>query len=102
MCSAPLSGFTSENNNRNATEQIDEVNGTLLFPNPTQNNCSISSNKAIERIRVYDLSGRKVEDVFVNGKVRFELNTSNFSSGIFHVEIQTEENTEVKKLIVSH
>jgi hypothetical protein len=102
MCIAPLSGFTSENNNRNATEQIDEVNGTLLFPNPTQNNCSISSNKAIERIRVYDLSGRKVEDVFVNGKVRFELNTSNFSSGIFHVEIQTEENTEVKKLIVSH
>lgn len=102
MCIAPLSGFTSENNNRNATEQIDEVNGTLLFPNPTQNNCSISSNKAIERIRVYDLSGRKVEDVFVNGNVRFELNTSNFSSGIFHVEIQTEENTEVKKLIVSH
>jgi hypothetical protein len=102
MCIAPLSGFTSENNNRNATEQIDEVNGTLLFPNPAQNNCSISSNKAIERIRVYDLGGRKIEDSFVNGSLRFELNTSNYSSGIFYIEIQTEENTEVKKLIVSH
>jgi hypothetical protein len=102
MCIAPLSGFTSENNNRNITETITTETGTNIFPNPAQNNCSISSNKSIERIRVYDLSGRKVEDVFVNGKVRFELNTSNFSSGIFHVEIQTEENTEVKKLIVSH
>jgi hypothetical protein len=102
MCIAPLSGFTSENNNRTVVEQTNEVNGTQLFPNPTQNNCSISSNKAIERIRVYDLGGRKLEDTFVNGSVRFELNTSNYSSGIFYVEIQTEENTEVKKLIVSH
>jgi hypothetical protein len=102
LCIAPQFGFTSENNNRNITEQIDEVNGTLLFPNPTQNNCSISSSKAIERIRVYDLGGRKIEDSFVNGSLRFELNTSNYSSGIFYVEIHTEENTEVKKLIVSH
>jgi hypothetical protein len=102
MCIAPLSGFTSDNNNRTVTEQTDEDNGTQIFPNPTQNNCSISSNKAIERIRVYDLGGRKVEDSYVNGSLRFELNTSNYSSGIFYVEIQTEENTEVKKLIVSH
>lgn len=102
MCIAPLSGFTSENNNRSVAEQIDEVNETQLSPNPTQNNCSISSNKAIERIRAYDLGGRKVEDVLVNGRLRFELNTSNYSSGIFYIEIQTEESTEVKKLIVSH
>ena len=67
-----------------------------------QNICSISSNEAVERIRVYDLSGRKAEDIFVKGSLRFELNTSNYSSGIFYVEIQTEEKTEVKKLIVSH
>jgi hypothetical protein len=42
MCIAPLSGFTSENNNRSVAEQIDEVNGTQLFPNPAQNICSIS------------------------------------------------------------
>ena len=102
LCIAPQFGFTSENNNRNVAETITEETSTNIFPNPAQNNCSISSNKAIQRIRVYDLSSRKVADVFVNGSVRFELNTSNFSSGIFHVEIQTEEKTEVKKLIVSH
>jgi hypothetical protein len=102
MCIAPLSGFTSENSNRSVAEQIDDVNGTQLFPNPAQNICSISSNEAIERIRVYDLGGRKAEDILVNRSLRFELNTSNYSSGIFYVEIQTEENTEVKKLIVSH
>jgi hypothetical protein len=102
MCIAPLSGFTSENNNRNIAEEINNDNETQLFPNPSQYSCSISSNKGIERIRVYDLGGRKVEDTFVNGGLRFELNTSNYSSGIFYVEIQTEGNTEVKKLIVSH
>jgi hypothetical protein len=102
LCIAPQFGFTSENNNRNITETITEETGTNIFPNPAQNNCSIYSNKAIERIRVYDLGGRKAEDIFVNGSLRFELNTSNYSSGIFYVEIQTEENTEVKKLIVSH
>jgi hypothetical protein len=102
MCVAPLSGFTSENNNRNTAEETNNDNGTQLFPNPSQYSCSISSNKGIERIRVYDLGGREVEDTFVNGGLRFELNTSNYSSGIFYVEIQTEGNTEVKKLIVSH
>lgn len=102
LCVAPLSGFTSENNNKNVIETTEEKIGIHLYPNPTQNNCSISSNKAIERIRVYDLGGRKVEDISLGGSLRFDLNTSNYSSGIFSVEIQTEENTEVKKLIVSH
>ena len=102
LCIASQFGFTSENNNRNVAEAITTETGTTMFPNPAQNSCSISSNKAIQRIRVFDLSGRKNEDTFVNGSLRFELNTSNYSSGIFYVEIQTEENTEVKKLIVSH
>ena len=102
MCIAPLSGFTSENNNRNELETISEANGISLYPNPSQMNCVISSNKAIQRIRVYDLGGRKVEDVFVNGNVLYELNTSEYSNGLFQIEIQTEESTEVKKLIVSH
>jgi hypothetical protein len=102
LCIAPQSGFTSEYSNRNFTEVTEDISGVQLYPNPTHNNCSISSNKAIERIRVYDLGGRKVDDTFVNGSVRFELNTSNYSSGIFYVEIQTEENMEMKKLVVSH
>ena len=44
----------------------------------------------------------KVEDVFINGNVLYELNTSEYSNGLFQIEIQTEESTEVKKLIVSH
>jgi hypothetical protein len=89
-------------NIRNAIETIFETNGITLYPNPSQMNCTISSNKAIQRIRVYDLGGRKVEDVFVNGNVLYELNTSDYANGLFQIEIQTEESTEVKKLIVSH
>jgi hypothetical protein len=102
MCIAPLSGFTSENNNRNTVESRIEPEGINLYPNPSQMNCSISSNKAIQRIRVYDLGGRKMEDVFLNGNVSYELNTSDYPNGLFQIEIQTEESTEVKKLIVSH
>lgn len=99
---APLSGFTSESNNRNAVETIAETNGTILYPNSSQTNCVISAYKAIQRIRVYDLGGRKMEDIFVNGSVLYELNTSDFSNGLFQIEIQTEESTELKKLLVSH
>ena len=102
LCIAPQFGFTSENSNRNTAETSTEETGTNIFPNPAQSNCSISSNKAIQRIRVYDLGGRKMEEVLTNGSVRYELNTSNYSNGIFHIEIQTEEKTEVKKLVVSH
>jgi hypothetical protein len=102
MCIAPLSGFTSENNDRNTLETISAVTGINLYPNPSQMNCSITSNKAIQRIRVYELGGRKVEDVFVSGNVLYELNTSDYANGLFQIEIQTEESTEVKKLIVSH
>jgi hypothetical protein len=102
MCIAPLSGFTSENNNRSSLETINQAEGINLYPNPSQMNCAISSNKAIQRIRVYDLGGRKIEDVFVNGNVLYELNTSDYPNGLFQIEIQTEESTEVKKLIVSH
>ena len=102
MCIAPLSGFTSENNDRNTLETISETSGITLYPNPSQLNCSISSNKAIQRIRVYDLGGRKVEDLLINGNLRYELNTFNYPNGLFQIEIQTEESTEVKKLIVSH
>lgn len=99
---APLSGFTSENNNRNTGETISETDGIVVYPNPSQANCVISSNKAIQRIRICDLGGRKVENVSINETVLFELNTSRYSSGLFQIEIQTEENTEVKKLLVSH
>jgi hypothetical protein len=57
MCIAPFSGFTSENNDRNTLETISETSGITLYPNPSQLNCSISSNKAIQRIRVYDFGG---------------------------------------------
>ena len=97
-----LTAACSENNDRNSIETITEVSGINLYPNPSQMNCSISSNKAIQRIRVYDLGGRKVKDVFINGDVRYELNTSDYPNGLFQIEIQTEESTEVKKLIVSH
>lgn len=102
MCIAPLSGFTNENNTRNTAETLIATSETTLFPNPTQLNCVISSNKAIQRIRVYDMSGRKVEDIFVNGNQRYELSTSNYSTGLFQVEILSEEGSEVLKLMVSH
>lgn len=102
LCIAPFSGFTEENNNRSTLEETSIHSETTLFPNPSHMNCSITSNKPMQRIRVYDLSGRKVEDVNGNGGIRFELNTSDYSSGLFHIEVQTSEKTEVLKLVVTH
>ncbi len=102
LCIAPQSGFTEENETRNYSEVIGLTSDFNLFPNPAQNYCSISSSKAIQRIRVYELGGRKVEDILINGDLRYELNTSDYPNGLFQIEIQTQERTEVKKLIVFH
>lgn len=102
LCIAPQSGFTIENETRNSSEQPGVTSGLNLFPNPAQNICYISSDKAIKQICIYDLGGRKVEDFFANGSFQYEVDVSDFPTGLFQVEIQTENKTEFKKLVVSH
>ena len=58
-----------------------------IFPNPTPNNVVLSANVAVAKtIQIYDDAGR-VFGNYVSDKKDLSLNTANFPSGNYHVQI---------------
>lgn len=76
-------------------------NECLLFPNPTNNQFKIvvTPNVNINQIIIYDIYGnriRKYENIMVEN---FEITMNNISPGSYIVEIATDKNKYLKKLI---
>ena len=78
-----------------STDEFELNNQINLFPNPAKNYTSIESPFAIENVVIYSISGRIVDQIKSNS-----LNIQDLSSGVYFVEIATEEGTVVKQLIV--
>lgn len=88
---APQELLSLEANTLGATVQI--------FPNPSQNEVNIKSNKNIISIEVYDLLGHKLDDISVNQKKSLNINISNYPSGNYFIKVKSMENTQTLKLI---
>ncbi len=81
---------------------------TNLFPNPSNGNSTLqfylpkSSN--IE-IVIYDILGNKIEVVENEhcsaGKYLFDLNVSDYISGIYTISITTDYSKSIEKLIIN-
>lgn len=85
------------------------VNSVNLFPNPANATSTISfvSEKSNEgNVTVYDQLGQKVMNVFsgafIAGENKFEINTAEFSNGIYFIKIKDAEASRTIKLVVSH
>jgi uncharacterized repeat protein (TIGR01451 family) len=90
-----------------ATLAVDEFeNGSFVFyPNPASNFVTISlkdNSNSISSITVYDLLGKMILQKTANDAVTTDtVDLSSVNSGIYFIEVQTENNTKVvKKLIV--
>ncbi|MCK9292160.1 MAG: right-handed parallel beta-helix repeat-containing protein [Bacteroidales bacterium] len=77
-----------------------------LFPNPSQDLINFElylRQNADIHIEIRDLSGRVVKKVFsgnLNGLQNFEINTKNFVSGIYFINLQTDNNLSVYKFMI--
>lgn len=74
-----------------------------LFPNPVTNNLTInlgSPNKNVE-LNIIDITGKIIYTVTINEAQKFEVNTKDFTAGIYAVQVKTENFTVTKKLIVT-
>lgn len=69
----------------------------LLYPNPTSDFFHIESNVSIESVIVYDLKGRIVQS-FDSDVTKYSV--SEIASGLYIVEIQTEEGLQVRKQFI--
>ena len=79
-------------------ELIDQT--TEIYPNPANNVLNIVSNAAgINTVSIYNLNGQKVLRTAVNAN-QIRLNTSGLSSGIYIVDVKSNNSSIKRKLII--
>jgi hypothetical protein len=73
-----------------------------LYPNPSAYHLTIDLESNIQKaeIAIIDVTGKIVYKANAIGKQKLEVNTSNFSEGIYLVRIQSTDFIETKKLVV--
>ncbi|MCZ4319223.1 T9SS type A sorting domain-containing protein [Aequorivita viscosa] len=71
-----------------------------LYPNPVQDKVTVQTNKIMNSIHVYGISGSLLKEALSVNTKTFNLNISNFSNGIYFVNVVFEDGTKtVQKLI---
>ena len=68
-----------------------------IYPNPASNEFIVAGDKPME-VRIYDLSGRLLTE-FINYKSGQRIDVSNLQSGIYIVQVKTENKTVFSRLL---
>lgn len=73
----------------------------LVFPNPVQNEINIISKESINKVSIFDISGRKLFDEVQINDFMIKINLSAFKIGIYLVEvIDSKEKKTVTKVVL--
>jgi len=96
-------GFHLCNCNPNSIEEIRDNSIFNIFPNPANDGSfQVSSEETIEEIVVYSLLGEKVYDMTLDvAQSEIKVNTTNWVSGAYLVNLRTESNiVSTRRIIV--
>ncbi len=74
-------------------------NSTELFPNPATDVVNVRSDYTINTITIYNHVGQEVAKQDVNS-MNFQVNTANYTSGLYFFQIDTEEGRIAKRIII--
>lgn len=86
--------LSTSDNNINLNKEI-----TTVFPNPSHGKVYIKSNKLIKTVYIFDLTGKKVDEVNMLNREKVEI--SNLSKGIYVLKLEKNNGVLVnKKLII--
>ncbi len=82
------------------TEPSDERNNIMLSPNPAGNQLNISIDESLSgaQLNIYNVNGELEKSIQLSTQ-NITLNTSNFSAGVYVVEIKTKEATVIKRWV---
>jgi hypothetical protein len=72
---------------------------TSIFPNPASGIVNIKSDYTINTIKVYNYSGQVISNELVDTKF-YQFNTSKFNPGLYLFQIETNEGTITKRIII--
>ncbi len=79
--------------------KVNEILETKIFPNPVKQNQSVFiSSPSATAINIFNLNGKLVYENKMQGEI--EINTTNFSYGVYLFKIISEEGIILKKIIV--
>lgn len=102
---APLAANTLRLDTVNITSLLsvkDFDNTTFsVYPNPSNGFVNVSNNRnaLINAIEMTDLNGRIVKSVKVSDLAEAEVNISDLSSGVYMMNIKTDQGSAVKKIV---
>ncbi|MFA7326223.1 MAG: T9SS type A sorting domain-containing protein [Candidatus Kapaibacterium sp.] len=69
-----------------ASVSIDTEMKTLqVFPNPTDDMITINSVNSVETIQLFDVMGKMVASINLNGVTRHQMNVSGLNTGVYNV-----------------
>lgn len=71
--------------------------GFTTYPNPTDNAWTIASENTIKSVQLFDVLGKKIQDLQTNNE-KVEIDATSLSKGIYFGRITTDEGTSVIKL----
>ena len=74
-------------------------NSTSIYPNPASEVVNIKSDYTINTIKVYNYSGQVISNELVDTKF-YQFNTSQFTPGLYMFQIETNEGTITKRIII--
>jgi len=75
-----------------------EIADINVYPNPTINTWNINSDQTIERIDLYDISGKMVKTLAPNSS-DYVIDASNLNFGIYIAKVETSKGVNQVKLI---
>jgi hypothetical protein len=76
-----------------------ESSDIVIYPNPARDNINIISSSRIIDIRIFNQVGQMVEYINTSNK-HITVNTSKLNTGMYVVQVRTEEGIEVRKLLI--
>ncbi|MFN5416110.1 MAG: T9SS type A sorting domain-containing protein [Flavobacteriia bacterium] len=71
-----------------------------ISPNPASKIIEISSSSNAKRIQIINLAGTNVIDVKGNNNTKNNINVSSLTSGVYLVNVETNEGTFIQKLVI--
>ena len=80
-----------------AIESQNKNHNLVLFPNPTKGIFNIKTNQKIEKAKIYDISGKIIQNLFpLNSKI----DVSKLEDGIYFIEILSDGKIQRKKFVL--
>ncbi|GAA3774130.1 hypothetical protein GCM10022271_02750 [Corallibacter vietnamensis] len=82
-----------------STENFTNISTLTIYPNPTSN--TFKANRALDRVSIFDTTGKLVFSETGRFEKNHEFNVSNLTQGLYIVKLSENNNATTRKLIIN-